>query len=230
MGGPGGASVHPETALTQSLGFDIDAGRFVSALNGLEAHVTYWQAKFIGAITSPLSTQDVQIPALANNLVINPSDAQIAAAFNSGRQILSVPSGPITFLQYYVQQNAFNLYANGLDFAASYRWDMGAFETEEDAGVAWRRGALRFRLEGRRLRGRWRIFRMKGREQEGRPLWLLQKVEDEFAVAGHEAEVIEDDERPKPPKRPKTSSKKTAKQKKTATKKRAGKKRATKDD
>ncbi|HST51212.1 MAG TPA: DNA polymerase ligase N-terminal domain-containing protein [Pyrinomonadaceae bacterium] len=109
-----------------------------------------------------------------------------------------------------------------------YRWDMGAFETEEDAGVAWRRGALRFRLEGRRLRGRWRLFRMKGREQEGRPLWLLQKVEDEFAVAGHEAEVIGDDEKPKPPKRPKTSSKKTAKQKKTAAKKRVSKKRATK--
>jgi bifunctional non-homologous end joining protein LigD len=111
-----------------------------------------------------------------------------------------------------------------------YRWDMGAFETEEDAGVAWRRGALRFRLEGGRLRGRWRLFRMKGREQEGRPLWLLQKVEDEFAVEGHEAEVIGDDERPKPLKSPKTSSKKTAKQKKTTAKKRAGKKRATKAD
>jgi len=106
-----------------------------------------------------------------------------------------------------------------------YRWDIGAFELEGDAAAAWRKGALQFRLEGERLRGAWRLFKMKGREQEGRPLWLLQKVEDEFAVAGHEAEVVGGDERPK------ASSKKTAaKKKKAAAKKRAGKRRVTKAD
>ena len=72
-----------------------------------------------------------------------------------------------------------------------YRWDIGTFAAEgEDALADWRRGSLRFRLEGKRLRGAWRLFKMKGREQGGKPLWLLQKLSDEFAVAGHEAEVV----------------------------------------
>ncbi|HZT57443.1 MAG TPA: DNA polymerase ligase N-terminal domain-containing protein [Pyrinomonadaceae bacterium] len=114
-----------------------------------------------------------------------------------------------------------------------YRWDIGTFETDEDAASAWRKGALRFRLEGERLRGAWRLFKMKGREQQGRPLWLLQKVEDEFAVAGHEAEVTGEDGRPRASsKKSKTSSKKrkapSKKTTKAATKKRAGKSRAPK--
>jgi bifunctional non-homologous end joining protein LigD len=97
-----------------------------------------------------------------------------------------------------------------------YRWDMGAFEPEGDPSEGWKRGTLRFRLEGTRLRGAWRLFRMKGREEEGRPLWLLQKSDDEFAVAGHTAEVIGEDGRPK------------SVTKKAASKKRASKKRKTK--
>jgi bifunctional non-homologous end joining protein LigD len=99
-----------------------------------------------------------------------------------------------------------------------YRWDIGAFEPDGDPAEAWRKGALRFSLEGARLRGRWRLFKMKGREQEGRPMWLLQKIEDEFAVAGHEAEVVGEG------KRPSSSSKKAA------TKKRASRDRKTKGD
>jgi bifunctional non-homologous end joining protein LigD len=93
-----------------------------------------------------------------------------------------------------------------------YRWDMGAFHPEGDPVEAWEKGSLRFRLEGKRLRGGWRLFRMKGREEEGRPLWLLQKSEDESAVAGHSAEVIGEDERPK------HASKKRASKKRKTTK------------
>ncbi|HWS54176.1 MAG TPA: DNA polymerase ligase N-terminal domain-containing protein [Pyrinomonadaceae bacterium] len=72
-----------------------------------------------------------------------------------------------------------------------YRWDIGTFEPEtEDPAADWRKGALRFRLEGKRLRGGWRLFRMKGRRQGDRPQWLLQKIDDEFAAPGHEAEVV----------------------------------------
>jgi bifunctional non-homologous end joining protein LigD len=71
-----------------------------------------------------------------------------------------------------------------------YLWDKGEFTPEGDASEGWRAGSLRFRLEGARLRGGWRLFRMKGREEEGRPLWLLQKLADEHAVPGHAAETI----------------------------------------
>lgn len=74
-----------------------------------------------------------------------------------------------------------------------YRWDAGTFEmTEGDALAGWQNGALRFRLDGERLKGEWRLFKMKGRAEQGRPLWLLQKVKDEFAVAGHTAETVAD--------------------------------------
>ena len=72
-----------------------------------------------------------------------------------------------------------------------YRWDIGTYEPEEsDALSAWEKGSLRFHLNGERLRGAWRLFRMKGREERGKPLWLLQKVEDEFAAPGHSAQII----------------------------------------
>jgi bifunctional non-homologous end joining protein LigD len=73
-----------------------------------------------------------------------------------------------------------------------YRWDIGTYEMAagEDPLASWRSGALKFYLKGKRLRGLWRLFRMKGRKERGKPLWLLQKVADEFAVEGDEAEVV----------------------------------------
>jgi bifunctional non-homologous end joining protein LigD len=72
-----------------------------------------------------------------------------------------------------------------------YRWDIGTFETVEGgADEGLRAGSLRFRLEGARLVGEWRLFRMKGRGAKGRAQWLLQKMDDEHAVAGHAAEVL----------------------------------------
>src|SRR3954465_14733839 len=51
-----------------------------------------------------------------------------------------------------------------------YRWDMGTYETSGgEALVEWRKGSLRFRLQGRRLKGEWRLFKMKGRAERGKP-------------------------------------------------------------
>ena len=99
-----------------------------------------------------------------------------------------------------------------------YRWDIGAFIPEEDPAGGWRNGSLRFRLEGARLRGGWRLFKMKGREEEGRPLWLLQKLADEFAARGHAAETIGQPDRPKPAAKKRATKKPAAKRRK-ATKK-----------
>lgn len=73
-----------------------------------------------------------------------------------------------------------------------YRWDIGTYAMAEgeDPLRAWRAGTLRFELKGKRLRGLWRLFKMKGRKEGGKPLWLLQKVKDDEAVAGDEAEVV----------------------------------------
>lgn len=73
-----------------------------------------------------------------------------------------------------------------------YRWDIGTFEITDgdDAPMSWRKGSIRFRLHGERLKGEWRLFKMKGREERGKPLWLLQKIKDEYALTGHMAEII----------------------------------------
>ncbi|HEX8650501.1 MAG TPA: DNA polymerase ligase N-terminal domain-containing protein [Pyrinomonadaceae bacterium] len=73
-----------------------------------------------------------------------------------------------------------------------YRWDIGTFELLDgtDAAESWRKGSLKFELQGERLKGAWRLFRMKGRKEQGKPLWLLQKIKDEFSAPGHVAETI----------------------------------------
>jgi bifunctional non-homologous end joining protein LigD len=71
-----------------------------------------------------------------------------------------------------------------------YRWDIGTFELTEGTPLeSWLKGSLRFRLHGERLKGEWRLFKMKGRAEKGKPLWLLQKIKDEFSVPGHHAEM-----------------------------------------
>jgi bifunctional non-homologous end joining protein LigD len=72
-----------------------------------------------------------------------------------------------------------------------YQWDIGTFEPEgDDPAGDWERGALKFELRGHRLAGAWRLFRMKGREQNGKPAWLLQKTDDDAAVVGDVAEIV----------------------------------------
>lgn len=146
--GPGGASVKPETGTDYSFGLDVNAGKLWQPLNGLTANVTYWQDKLVGAITAPIMTLDTQIAALNKNVIIAPSDAQIAAAYAmAGVRVASVPSGPVTFLQSYTQQNAFNLWANGIDFSINYAFapsdDWGAFDVGFDGSEK-----LRFDQQG----------------------------------------------------------------------------------
>ena len=62
-------------------------------------------------------------------------------------------------------------------------WDTGAYAPATDPGPALADGHLRFVLAGERLRGAFALSRtrMGGNERN----WILIKVDDEYAVAGH---------------------------------------------
>ncbi len=63
-------------------------------------------------------------------------------------------------------------------------WDRGSWQPEGDAAEGLRRGRLKFRLEGEKLRGGWNLVRMGGAEENGKPNWLLIKENDETARRG----------------------------------------------
>ncbi|MCA1615531.1 MAG: hypothetical protein LC800_15810 [Acidobacteria bacterium] len=61
-------------------------------------------------------------------------------------------------------------------------WDEGAYELAGDADVQaqYAAGRMKFRLNGKKLRGEFNLVRMGGREGQ----WLLIKGRDEHAEAG----------------------------------------------
>jgi bifunctional non-homologous end joining protein LigD len=61
-------------------------------------------------------------------------------------------------------------------------WDKGRWEPQGDPRAALRKGQLKFRLDGRKLRGGWVLVRLHGRAgDEERRNWLLIKERDEEA-------------------------------------------------
>lgn len=73
-------------------------------------------------------------------------------------------------------------------------WDRGRWRSYGDAAEGYRRGRLRFRLEGAKLRGDWNLVRMADRdEDDGRENWLLIKARD-AAAKGDGGRLV--DERP----------------------------------
>jgi bifunctional non-homologous end joining protein LigD len=65
-------------------------------------------------------------------------------------------------------------------------WDSGTFEPDGDPARAWEQGSLEFTLRGDKLKGGFVLFKMKGRERQGKPQWLLVKKKDKFADEGWE--------------------------------------------
>jgi bifunctional non-homologous end joining protein LigD len=65
-------------------------------------------------------------------------------------------------------------------------WDEGTWEPEGDPQEGLENGELKFRLQGKRLKGSWVLVHMKGRDSKGRDggtreNWLLIKHRDEYA-------------------------------------------------
>jgi bifunctional non-homologous end joining protein LigD len=73
-------------------------------------------------------------------------------------------------------------------------WDQGTWWPKEDDPVkAYRRGRLKFTLEGEKLRGIWNLVRMAPRDGQ-KESWLLIKDADDFSRESDEPDII--DERP----------------------------------
>jgi bifunctional non-homologous end joining protein LigD len=60
-------------------------------------------------------------------------------------------------------------------------WDRGRWSTEGDPHQQLAKGHLEFELEGSKLKGRWHLVHMKGRERAAKENWLLIKADDEYA-------------------------------------------------
>lgn len=72
-------------------------------------------------------------------------------------------------------------------------WDRGYWESD-DPERGFKKGDLKFTLDGERLHGSWVLVRMKSDRYGGkRTNWLLIKHRDEYAVDGDGAGILEDD-------------------------------------
>ena len=64
-------------------------------------------------------------------------------------------------------------------------WDRGTWIPEFDPELGFRKGHLKFRLEGEKLHGGWHLVRLHGdRAGDKKENWLLMKADDEAAVPG----------------------------------------------
>src|SRR5437868_3711763 len=73
-------------------------------------------------------------------------------------------------------------------------WDRGSWTPEgPNPEEAYRKGALKFRLDGEKLHGHWALVRMGGKAaKERHEEWLLIKERDDVAEPGSEAALVEE--------------------------------------
>src|ERR1700722_18204330 len=71
-------------------------------------------------------------------------------------------------------------------------WDRGYWDCDDPEGACGK-GKLDFSLEGEKVHGGWILTRMRKREGEKRPNWLLIKHRDEFAREGKKNRILDED-------------------------------------
>ena len=73
-------------------------------------------------------------------------------------------------------------------------WDRGTWIPEGDPVAGYKKGHLRFQLDGEKLHGGWDLVRMGGRRSgdDGRDNWLLIKVDDESARPGSDDAIVQE--------------------------------------
>lgn len=60
-------------------------------------------------------------------------------------------------------------------------WDEGYFKPYGNVAEGLRQGVLKFTLSGKRLRGKWSLVQLKGKDSDTKDNWLLLKEKDEYA-------------------------------------------------
>jgi DNA ligase D-like protein (predicted 3'-phosphoesterase) len=72
-------------------------------------------------------------------------------------------------------------------------WDQGTWEPLENPHEGLRKGALKFLLDGKKLKGKWTLVRIKGKDprEEGKT-WLLIKERDELVRSSKVYSITED--------------------------------------
>ena len=140
----GNKNLVPQTGKSWSVGADFTPPQ----VPGLRVSTTYWHNEIAGGITSPTPSVAVNSPALINQvLTVFPSGAsatQIQALATGLPQTGALP--PTSYFLYsYQQRNVLNLWVEGLDFDASYRFHTsvgrftvqtgGTYETKFDQQI-----------------------------------------------------------------------------------------------
>jgi bifunctional non-homologous end joining protein LigD len=69
-------------------------------------------------------------------------------------------------------------------------WDRGTWVPKEDPENGYRKGRLKFELQGEKLKGGWILVRSRGGKYGDGKSWLLIKENDEFARRG--TQVVEE--------------------------------------
>lgn len=70
-------------------------------------------------------------------------------------------------------------------------WDRGYWVPLGDPDEGYRKGRLKFRLEGNKLQGLWNLVRMGGQRQPGKDSWLLIKEKDKEVRTGNGREITQ---------------------------------------
>jgi bifunctional non-homologous end joining protein LigD len=67
-------------------------------------------------------------------------------------------------------------------------WDQGLWEPQGDPQTGYERGRLRFRLQGKKLRGAWSLVRLRKDSPAAKDQWLFIKHADQSTSAGADPE------------------------------------------
>ncbi len=73
-------------------------------------------------------------------------------------------------------------------------WDRGTWEPVDDPHDGYRRGRLKFALQGEKLQGEWMLVRSHSTKYGNgkKPQWLLMKIDDDEARPEEEGDVLEE--------------------------------------